>query len=61
MHRHFSEFRHHDYRIPRSMRECYGYDARLHVSDEDDGSTFWGWMIAVCCTGLLIWLVKGWL
>jgi hypothetical protein len=34
----FSEYRHHDYRTPRSVKEAYGWDAPLYVIDDD------GWM-----------------
>ena len=57
----FAEFREHDYRLPRSIRECYGWDAPLHVDPEPDNSTYWGWMIAIAGVGLLIWYVYGWL
>jgi hypothetical protein len=33
----FSEYRHHDYRTPRSVKEAYGWDAPLYVIDDDDG------------------------
>lgn len=33
-HRHFTEYRHKDYRTPRSTREAYGWDAPLYVEEE---------------------------
>lgn len=33
-HRHFTEYRDSDYRIARSMKELYGWDAPLYVEEE---------------------------
>lgn len=59
--RHFSEYRLHDYRTPRSMRECYGWDARLSVDDDDHGwMTRWSsvmlWIIVALIGGALVWM-----
>jgi len=32
--KHFSEFRPNDYRTPRSMKDAYGWDARIYVEEE---------------------------
>jgi hypothetical protein len=32
--RHFTEYRHKDYYIPRSMREAYGWEPPLYVEEE---------------------------
>jgi len=57
--RHFSEYRQHDYRTPRSMRECYGWDAPLCVDDDDGWMSRWSsvmlWIIVVLVAGALVW------
>jgi len=60
-HRYFSEYRQHDYRTPRSMRECYGWDAPLSVDDGDHGwmnrwSSVMLWIIVVLVAGALVWM-----
>jgi len=58
-HRYFSEYRQHDYRTPRSMRECYGWDAPLYIDDDNDGwmsrwSSVMLWIIVVLVGGALV-------
>ena len=49
--RYFNEFRPNDYRTPRSMKEAYGRDAKIHVEEEEPA-----WMpilLAVLAAGLV--------
>jgi hypothetical protein len=63
MRHYFSEYRPNDYRTPRSMRECYGPEARLSVDKADTSDKyFWaGVMLFAACFGLLIWRIFHWL
>ena len=58
----FSEFRPKDYRVPRSLREAYGYEPVLYEQEPDSSFSWWAglcaWIIAV---GLLVWYIAGWL
>lgn len=58
MNKFFTEYRSQDYRIPRSMREAYGWDAPLHVDKEE--TSYSGLMVGIGMVGLLIWLAYGW-
>ena len=57
--RFFMEYRPQDYRVPRSMRDAYGYDARLYV--EQQPKTVSGWYLVIGFIGLLVWFSYGWL
>jgi len=61
-HSYFSEYRPHDYRLPRSMREAYGYEPALWSDSGDHDLLWWAgltmWAIAI---GLVIWYAYGWL
>lgn len=56
----FSEFRSKDYRIPRSMREAYGYEATLWVEEPDRSFGSWIWWI-IAFVGIVIWVGCGWI
>jgi len=61
-HVYFSEYRPHDYRLPRSMREAYGYEPVLYVQDDDHSLTRWtGAFVWLSAIGLVIWYAYGWL
>jgi hypothetical protein len=60
-HRHFTEYRDSDYRIARSMKELYGWDAPLYVEEEP---TETGVVVGVGVIGLtfiaaalFVWLI----
>jgi len=55
----FSEYRSKDYRTPRSMREAYGYDARIY-SSKPDKLPGWVWWILVPLV-LVLWVSYGWI
>lgn len=55
----FSEYRFKDYRIPRSMREAYGYDARIY-SSQPDRLPRWAWWILIPLV-LVLWVSYGWI
>lgn len=58
MNKFFTEYRPHDYHVPRSMKEAYGWDAPLYVEEEQSSLSGLTWTIAIA--GLLIWLAYGW-
>ena len=59
---HFTEYRHKDYRIPRSMKEAYGWDAPLWI-EEDPVSLSFGFVIGVLLASIawILWFAYGWL
>ncbi len=61
-HRYFCEYRPHDYRIPRSMREAYGEEPILWEEEEPpDAIWYAGVMVWAVAVGGLIWYAAGWL
>lgn len=57
--RFFSEYRAHDYRTPRSMREAYGYDARLYEDLPEMSYSPIYWVIAF--VWVICWVGAGWI
>lgn len=52
----FIEYRHKDYRTPRSMKEAYGYESDLHIEEqENEGDTLVG-IVCLIVFGFLIGL-----
>ncbi len=62
-HHYFSEYRPHDYRLPRSMREAYGHEPVLWVQQDNDHDALWwaGLTVWAIALGLVIWYAYGWL
>ena len=57
-HKYFSEYRHKDYRTPRSTREAFGRDVDLYVEDKTVGETNYAYLFLALCTAVpLLYLV----
>lgn len=58
---HFTEYRHKDYRTPRSVKEAYGWDAPLHVEERQaDWLSAAGWIVWIGTLGVIVaaWVMK---
>jgi len=58
--KHFSEYRHKDYHIPRSMREAYGWEPPLYVCEDPPTLRVvmgWAALILAALAIVVAWLV----
>lgn len=57
--RFFSAYRPNDYHTPRSMREAYGYDARLWEEPPEPSMSWFYWLTVFF--GVICWVGYGWI